>query len=82
MRPKFSPAQRAAMRLARRGTLVRCARGYKSAVKHRRVAAGTVNSLLARGWFVVSKTTPGGAPIEVDSVGKQTELPLQSAGTP
>ncbi|TAN06827.1 MAG: hypothetical protein EPN36_03605 [Rhodanobacteraceae bacterium] len=62
------------MRLARRGTLVRCRHGYKSVARQGRVAAGTVKSLLARGWFVVSKSTPTGEPIEVDFVGKQTEI--------
>lgn len=67
------------MRLARRGTLVRCRHGYKSVARQGRVAAGTVKSLLARGWFVVSKATPAGEPIEVDFVGKQTELPFAGA---
>lgn len=68
------------MRLARRGTLVRCCHGYKSAVKRSRVTATTVNSLLARGWFVVSKATPAGDPVEVDFVGKQTELEFSTDG--
>lgn len=78
MKTKFSRMQRTAIRFARRGALVRCPHGYKVESKPVRIAAATVNSLVARGWLVVSKATPAGDPIEVNFVGQQIDLPLHS----
>lgn len=77
MKGHFSHAQRHAIRLAKRGPLIRCKRGYESN-KHAAVAAATVNSLIARGWLVVSRATGTGDPLEVIHTGTQIEFPFGS----
>lgn len=78
MNGRLTKAQRTAIRLARRGPLVRCTHGYQSATKRGPVAAATVNSLIARGRFAVARATPAGEPIEVCYSGTQIELPFHA----
>lgn len=76
MAQRFSPPQRAALRLARRGALVRCRHGYRGGSAPRFVAVSTVASLVVRGWLVVSKQSSAGDPVEVSYVGAQMEIPF------
>lgn len=73
----FSAQQKRALRLARRGDLVRCRRGYKvRGGNGERVATATVWALIARGWLVVATTDADGTPVVVQMVGSQIEMPF------
>lgn len=71
----FTGPQKHALKLAQRGPLRACRRGYRNA-EGVIVARATAIALIARGWLVVAATDGLGRPTRIEHTGSQITFPF------
>lgn len=71
----FTGPQKHALKLAQRGPLRACRRGYRDA-EGVIVSRATALVLIARGWLVVAATDGSGQPSCIEHVGAQIAFPF------